>query len=39
MLLKADRGWSNYFTSDSIREMFTALVADDRTNALWTGHR
>ena len=39
VLLKADRGWSNYFTSDSIREMFTALVADDRTNALWTGHR
>ena len=39
VLLKADRGWSNYFTSDSIREMFTAFVADDRTNALWTGHR
>ena len=35
---KAMRGWSNYFTSDSIREMFTSLVSNDMTKALWKGH-
>ena len=33
--VKAETGWSAYFISDSIREMFTSLISDDITKRLW----
>ena len=37
MLYKAERGASHGFVSDSIREMFTSLVSNDFTKAIWKG--
>ena len=31
---KARRGWGAQFMSDTVREMFTALVRNDKTTAL-----
>ena len=32
---EADRGWGSNFSSDTTREMFTALISDDATRPLW----